>query len=522
MGWNCKYDKQIAKALGLIFLFIFFVGCKNKDNTEEQTEDYSQYIKIDSDVTYMAVTNLTNESVYFKNFGEFKSSSRQIEWDDYDIDEFDLYIPKKVDIQMHSKINKDMQSARSAYVNASVSAGTNQLETDNSFWYIKNPLENSYTFNKQETDLKWSEDTSHCRVYSFGTEELFPDENENPNSIYKTIAEKFDLIFKKETNICGKNYLDSYPAIYITPDENSKIDILIYDINGDGEINSNGQSGIVGYFSPNDFYYNNSYSNKREVFYIDSYWLKDNPEEVFSTLAHEFNHMLNFVNKTCKYGIVYDTWFTEMLAMCAEDLLQDTLDLPDYYSPKNRLDYFNIYSYYGFIDPWESNVSLVQLIGYANTYAFGAYLLRNYGGAELFYELATNSYVDSAAISQALTKSGYSEDFESVVRKFHEVFLNIQNNFPSLASLNIECDSKVNEISYHLSKINLTESYYNPDNVDSNGNQLEWNGPVSYYLKPMSRNSETLDSCGFVVINMAEYQDMYFNNYNSDLIYNFY
>ena len=148
-----------------------------------------------------------------------------------------------------------------------------------------------------------------------------------------------------------------------------------------------------------------SRSNECEMFYIDSYFLDRYPEFVYSTLAHEFQHMLHFVHKTMINGVSSTTWFNEMLSMICEDLLSgsDYLNTSDEYSPKSRLTYFNAgYALLGLTE-WSSDYTAYS---YANAYAFGAWLTRNYGGAELVKSMASNEYVDLECILQAIYDCG--------------------------------------------------------------------------------------------------------------------
>jgi hypothetical protein len=58
------------------------------------------------------------------------------------------------------------------------------------------------------------------------------------------------------------------------------------------------------------------------------------------------------------------------------------------------------------------------LYSYAIAYAFGAYLARDFGGAQFFKDIVLNSYTDSRAIDYALSKAETSETFSSVFQKW--------------------------------------------------------------------------------------------------------
>lgn len=264
---------------------------------------------------------------------------------------------------------------------------------------------------------------------------------------YEDLGATFDSIYALETSVIGNPIYKNYIKETFVRSAD-KIIIFVSDLYGDA--NPDQQGGTVGYFRPADLLTqgyldkninrtdnggfidkdNSKYvkSNGYLMFYIDSLFYTKYKDMVYSTLVHEFNHMINYVVKTIKYSsnhTIYqsnDTWFTEMLSMVTEDMFQDYLHLEDKDSPKARLYLFNQCYNYGFkLWNYFDSGSVEELIIYANTYAFGAFLARNFGGVELIKEIAQNDYVNEAAITQALKKlnpdiSGINFDY--VLEKF--------------------------------------------------------------------------------------------------------
>ena len=128
-------------------------------------------------------------------------------------------------------------------------------------------------------------------------------------------------------------------------DHSGDIHILLTDIVGD----ENPDGGIVGFFYAANNYTKSSYSSSNEkiMFVIDSYMYANDddaegnagngwdvsdywPQEIFSTLAHEFQHMIHFYQKGLVHGAgdSADTWIDEMCAQIAEDLLADKMGVP--------------------------------------------------------------------------------------------------------------------------------------------------------------------------------------------------
>ena len=257
------------------------------------------------------------------------------------------------------------------------------------------------------------------------------------------LAEKFDSMYDLIKEVFGPESGRMISAngshdIKDVSDTGTKVNIVVYDIRDDYE--SNDQSGIAGYFWAKDYYTSASasyfkdnaisLSNDGKYFYVDSGYLNKYPNMIYSTLAHEFQHMINFGQKTMKSMenatkqsdiVSSSTWSNEMMSMVCEDMIQKYLGIDLLDSPVYRLlDFAQGYYRSGLTD-WfqDSNVAY----SYAGAYAFGAYLARNYGGTSLIKQIATNQYVDQQAITQALQAIGKNESFETVFKKYPQALL---------------------------------------------------------------------------------------------------
>lgn len=233
------------------------------------------------------------------------------------------------------------------------------------------------------------------------------------------IVDKFIKYYDLEENVFGKTCDKIYGSNgkmttmldYPTRDA---INIVLTDIGKDGTA---GTCGVVGYFWAKDYYakgYSSSgayaTTNEGKYFYIDipfcNYSLdsikqatydgvknKENNKDavsdtVISTLFHEYQHMIDFNQKTVKNDIgSVDTWYNEMLSMLCEDLLQEAMGLKETVQ-SGRIPNFNGYYYYSGIAQYLSSNSWVS---YGTAYAFGAWLIRNYGGTKLVHEMSTNN-----------------------------------------------------------------------------------------------------------------------------------
>jgi len=227
----------------------------------------------------------------------------------------------------------------------------------------------------------------------------------------QVIAGKFDIIYPVTTNLFGYEY-GGKPGHHSPGgrDGDPKIQILVYNIGND----------IAGYFWAKD-YYNITGSNMAEMFYLDSDVVKDMPHYAYDTLTHEFQHMINFNEKELERGQTSSTWYNEMMSMMSQDVISSLISLPytnEYHIIQTSIPFFlSNYTSEGFTEWRGSDAS------YSSKYAFGAYLLRNYGGAEFVKSLASNNSVDTASISAALDTVEPGLSFSEALIRFGEAMV---------------------------------------------------------------------------------------------------
>jgi len=307
-----------------------------------------------------------------------------------------------------------------------------------------------------------------------------------------------DDIYKWVTDIYGTPWgAHGYPHLIPTT-EAKYITILLYDIDDDKSTNG----GTVGYFYPKDNFINAqnsdlSGSNERVMFYIDSflYGMEDMnssgnsidgwqitdswPKKVISTLAHEFQHMIHFYQKQIKLGANYsETWLDEMCAMVTEDFVADKLNISgprgtgesntiyDYTagSPRIescRLSDYNIGSNESFLN-WDYNDPVKVYYDYATSYAFGAYLARNYGGTALFRQIVQSSMTDEMAVVSAVNNlNGTNKTFGDLLIEWGKAVLTSDNHISNYKYNNGDKfesspNNPVSGTAYALGSINLS------------------------------------------------------------------
>ncbi|HHA3058556.1 TPA: neutral metalloprotease [Staphylococcus aureus] len=211
----------------------------------------------------------------------------------------------------------------------------------------------------------------------------------------QNIGEEFD----KSIDPLVKNKFGSPSDV----DKDGKVNILVYDIKDDFEDTG---SYTGGYFHPRDLY-DVPFSNKAEVFYMDTYPSMGtdrnnlNEKKVYSTLAHEYQHMVNANQKLLKEkkSDGMDVWLDEAFAMASEHMyLGKTLD--------HRIDYYNnsrsIANGHSLIK-WNHRGDVLS--NYSLSYLFSQYLkAQSDNGDEIFKEILQDSSSTNKALEKAIHK----------------------------------------------------------------------------------------------------------------------
>jgi hypothetical protein len=253
-------------------------------------------------------------------------------------------------------------------------------------------------------------------------------------------------IYRWDTAVIGEPWGPQNFSNLIAWDANNTVTILLTHLNPDAAYAPNNPV-IVGFYWAKDNFTSASIpgSNERIMFYLDSklygtlettggynelsysatnYW----PKFIFSTLAHEFQHMIQFYQKQILYDLSSstDTWINEMCSMMMEDLVaqNQAVEGPrgvltgDAGTPPvklGRLPQFNAAS--------SSSLAVTgsnfDLIDYSVAYAFGAWLIRNYGGPDLLKRIVQCAQTDSTAVvNAAAAYSGTTESMQKLLERW--------------------------------------------------------------------------------------------------------
>jgi hypothetical protein len=183
-----------------------------------------------------------------------------------------------------------------------------------------------------------------------------------------------------------------------------KLTLLLMDIK-DGYIPVTNSSYVAGYFYPADMYSKKtlSYSNERAILYLDVNPGKPGNDEFFSTIAHEFQHLINFSIRMKQQGgglnvKPQNTWIDEGLASAAEYL----------YGRKHvqsKIDYFNndtanIFSRGETFLTWDSEYE-----DYCTIYLFFQWLrIQADRDPQIYKDIINSKDLDYRAVTEAAKK----------------------------------------------------------------------------------------------------------------------
>lgn len=244
-------------------------------------------------------------------------------------------------------------------------------------------------FNVRDTDGSWYSIDAKLKAHSEST------------IIYVEKGEDVD----KDTIELMLEEFDShiYPLVseYYGPpadlDENGRVIILLLDI-ADGYM-TEGDPFIAGYFDGTDMIMDPK-SNGGEILYVDTNPGLENIGGLLSTVAHEYQHLVNF----CEWNVFgnpagytsVETWINEGLSLSAEELYTDGL-LENrvgfyYYDPDLRYVKGN-----NFVT-WDRDLAE----DYSSVYLFFHWLRAHGGGSDVYSDIFSSPYSDYRAITRLI------------------------------------------------------------------------------------------------------------------------
>jgi len=227
-------------------------------------------------------------------------------------------------------------------------------------------------------------------------------------------------IYDWVTNVFGEEWTSKANGHYdeLIPSAN-EINILLTDIDND----NSPSGGSIGYFWSKDNVKASviSGSNEKIMFYVDSVMFANGnggwsinhfwPKEIVSTIAHEFQHMIHFYQKSILLDASSDVWINEMLSETTEDLVATKI----YHTgprgveptdgsagaPGNTRGRYPLFNRTNTLSLTTWNNTLED---YSKVNAFGTFLIRNYGGAKVLHDIVHTKKSHEDAIEAATGK----------------------------------------------------------------------------------------------------------------------
>jgi hypothetical protein len=199
-------------------------------------------------------------------------------------------------------------------------------------------------------------------------------------------------------------------------DENGKLTLFLLDIQ-DG-FNGSG-AYTAGYFYSSDLL-DSSYSNKKDMIYVDTYPSRLCSPESYATIAHELQHFINYATRsTGEYGhSLMDTWVDEGLSAAAEYIYlgKHSEERVAQFAQSETIQQGNNF----FV--WANGTGNSLLDDYSTVYLFFQWLRIQSGGTDVYGRIIKSRYGDYRAVTGAMSgdfaEALGSTDWETTLRSW--------------------------------------------------------------------------------------------------------
>ena len=183
-------------------------------------------------------------------------------------------------------------------------------------------------------------------------------------------------------------------------DNDPKIIILLLAVK-DGSETSN--SYVAGYFDPANEYAQtgqNPHSNQKEILYMNikpGIGIVPTSNDFFTVIAHEFQHMIHWEQKTHLRNLLDDVWLDEAMATVARTYCGYG---PDY----GLVLTYEFAPFHSLVD-WDGTA-----LNYGVVYMWSQYF-KDRIGSSIFFQMLHNNQIGISSVNAALAAAGYSQKF---------------------------------------------------------------------------------------------------------------
>jgi hypothetical protein len=198
-------------------------------------------------------------------------------------------------------------------------------------------------------------------------------------------------------------------------DGDSKIYLLLLDIKDDFNGTSN-PTYVAGYFDPGNEYTQDQFShtNLKEMFFMDTNPAEPGTTDFYATLAHEFQHMIHWEQKTNLQNVNDDTWLDESMSTVARTYCGLGTDTVDTLSSVSLLTIYESSPYYS-LTHWQGYVE-----NYAVAYMWAQYFKDRFdplsGAHTIFWWMIHNDQTGIDEVDTALTDISSGKNFTGTFR----------------------------------------------------------------------------------------------------------
>ncbi len=268
-----------------------------------------------------------------------------------------------------------------------------QAPSPGTFWAIDFTNSASYTVSAAKVA-----EGVHCQIFLENGQSV-------PQADINAIMTQFDsAIYPNEITAFGS---EPNPGI----DGDPKIYILLLNVK-DGFTPGTSSSFVAGYFDPTNEYAlssQNPHSNQKELLVMNinpAAKINSSGTAFFASIAHEFQHLIHWEQKTRQRGVNDDTWIDEAMAQVARTYCG--------YGP----DYASVFNYehdMG-LNVNHSLTNFDETVGnYGMVYMWAQYFKDRIGG-NIFHAMLHNNLTGINSVNAALATEGSGKDFTSTFR----------------------------------------------------------------------------------------------------------
>jgi len=265
--------------------------------------------------------------------------------------------------------------------------------------------------------------TSHCEVYVADASLT------GARAVSAATAQAIATKFESSIHTPIQNKFDVVSDV----DKDGKITLLLLDIVDDYDSENNQHAFVGGYFDGTHLVSSAAYpnSNLTDMLFVDTDPQDPGSNGFYQTLAHEFQHLINFNHNYIQGGRRQaDTWINEGLSTAAEYFYNNG-------HVQSRISYYNSTQYNNAIKNgayffnWQPSWTTDKVASYATVYLFFQWLrIQASNGDGIYKSIYAERNMNLASFLRAVTPQGVGTTWRDILGKWFTA--NLFNNASGL------------------------------------------------------------------------------------------